>query len=188
MPQHLSFEVEGHLVGLLSTGNKGGTKYDVRLCVPEIGIRFSLPDVDTGVQRQPQERQARLEDRRDEFTHARRCIAAAVATSDRLVELLREQDAAGCAEVKPITMRLMTNRFDRGPVQVEPINDKLVNVVVIIGVGTQRVPNASPKDKCELAYESIDASGTTTQTERALKVLKSIGPDLLRSLEDRAFE
>lgn len=187
MPQYLSFEAEGHLVGLLRTSNKGGTKYDVSLCVPEIAS-FSLRDADTGVQRQPQDSQAKAEDFGDDFTHARRCISAAVATSDRFLELLRKQDGAGCAEMKHITMRLMTNRFDRGLVQVEPINDIFVNVVVIIGVGTQRVPNASPKDKCELAYEGIDASGTASQTERALKVLKAIGPDLLRSLEDPASD
>lgn len=196
MPQHLKIEVEGKLVGWLSTRNKGTftfrlfnirkTIYNVRLRVPEIGNEFELHDVDTGVQRQPRDSQAQAEDFRDDFIHARRCIAGAVASSDKFLQLLREQDTPEYTEMKSIIMRLMTNRFDRGLIQVHRIDNASVNVVVIIGVGANRVPNSSPKEECELIYEGIDASGTFTQTERALKILRSIGPDLLQTLEDRA--
>jgi hypothetical protein len=83
-------------------------------------------------------------------------------------------------------MQLKTNRKDRGLIQVHPINNKSVNVIVTIGIGANRVENASPIDKCKLTYEGIDASGTFTQTERALKILRSIGPGLLQALLDRA--
>lgn len=186
MPQHLKIGVEGRLVGQLTTRNKGGTLYDVGLRVPELGIEKWLTDVDTGVQRQPQEEEAKKEDFGDDFTHVRRCIAAVVASADNFLQQLRENATPEYAEMKPIMVRLKTNKKDRGLVQVHPSDNESVNVVVIIGVGANRVCNASPKDKFELAYEGIDASGTFTQTERALMILRSIGPDLLQSLEDQA--
>lgn len=185
MPQHLKIEVEGRLVGWLSTSNKGGTLYDVSLFIPELGTDISLTDVDTGVQRQPQDAKARDEDNRDDFTHARRCIAGAVASADNFLQELREQVTPGYAEMKPIMIRLMTNTYDRGLIQVHPIDNESVNVYVIIGVGANRVPNSSPKDKYELTWEGIDASGTSSQTARALKVLRSIGPTLLQALSER---
>ncbi len=186
MPQLLKIEVEGELVAWLSTYNKGGTIYDVILCVAEIGATFRLPDVDTGVQRQPQGDQARCEDFKDDFAHARRCVAAALASSNRFLQLLRKQGSLEYAEIRPITIRLMTNRYDRGLVQVDPIERELVYVVAAIGVGDNRVPNSLPKSKCEFAFEGLDISGALTHTERALKVLHSIGPSLLQSLEARA--
>jgi hypothetical protein len=185
VPQHLKIEAEGNLVGCLSTSNKGGTRYDVRLRVPELGAVFSLADLDTGIQRQPQDDKARAEDFKDDFIHVRRCIAATVAGSDCFLKKLREQGAQAYVDMKPILMHLMTNDFDRGLIQIHPIDNESVNVVVTIGVGSKRVPNSSPKDKYELDYEDVDVSGTSTQTERALKALRSIGPDLLRSLADR---
>jgi hypothetical protein len=186
MPQHLKIEVEGRLVGWLSTSNKGGTLYDVRLRVPELGTDISLPDVDTGVQRQPQDPKARANDFRDDFTHARRCIAGAVASADNFLQKLQEQGTPKYAEMKPIMMRLMTNNFDRGFIQVHPSDNESVNVDVSIGVGANRVPNSLPKHKCELNWQEIDASGTYSQTARALKVLHSIGPALLQALSERA--
>ena len=186
MPQNLKIEVEGRLVGWLSTGNKGGTLYDVRLRVPELGTDISLTDVDTGVQRQPQDAEASAEDFRDDFTHARRCIAGAVASADNFLHQLREHSSPQYAEMKPIMMRLMTNDFDRGFIHVHPSDNESVNVDVIIGVGASRVPDSSPKDECELTWEGIDASGATSQTARALKVLRSIGPTLLQALSERA--
>jgi len=44
MPQHLKIEVEVRLVGWLRTRSKGGTIYDVSLCVPELGrLRQACP-------------------------------------------------------------------------------------------------------------------------------------------------
>jgi hypothetical protein len=186
MPQHLKIEVEGRLVGWLSTSNKGGTLYDVRLQVPELRTDISLPDVNTGVQRQPQDSKVCIEDFRDDFTHARRCVAGAVASANYFFQKLQEQVTRENAEMKPIIMRLMTNNFDRGFIQVHPIDNESVNVDVIIGVGANRVPNSSPKDKFELNWKEIDASGTYSQTARALKVLHSIGPTLLQALSERA--
>ena len=186
MPQHLKIEVEGRLVGWLSTSNRGGTRYDVRLRVPELGTDISLTDVDTGVLRQPQDSKARAKDFVNDFTHARRCIAGAVASADNFLQKLHEQCIQEYKEMKPIMMRLMTNNFDRGFIQVHPIDNELVNVDVIIGVGENRVPNASPKDKWELNLQEINASGMYSQTVRALKVLLSIGPTLLTVLSERS--
>jgi hypothetical protein len=186
MPQHLKIEVEGRLVGWLSTFNKSGTLYDVKLRVPELGIDIFLPDVDTGVQRQPQDSKACANDFKDDFTHARRCIAGAVASADNFLQKLQEQGTPEYAEMKPITMRLMTNKYDRGFIQLLPSDNESVNVDVVIGVGANRVPDALPKDKCELTWQEIDASGTYSQTARALKVLHSIGPALLQALSERA--
>jgi hypothetical protein len=146
----------------------------------------TLPDRDTGVQCQPQDKEAQRADFRDDFIHARRCIAAAVKTEEEFRQALREQEIGVCAEVKPMTMRLMSREYDRGKVEVHPIDNESVNVAVIIGVGDNRYVNALPKEPWELAFKDIDASGTATLTERALKVLSAIGPDLLQALEERA--
>jgi hypothetical protein len=186
MPQYLKIEVEGRPVGCLCTSNKGGTLYDVILGVSELGIDISLTDVDTGVQRQPQDPKARAEDFRDDFTHARRCIAAAVTSADKFLQRLREHGTPEYAKMKPIMMRLMTNNFDRGYIQLHPSYNESVNVEVLIGVGPNRVPDSLPKGECKLTWEGIDASGATSQTARALSVLRSIGPTLLQALSERA--
>lgn len=186
MPRHLKIEFEGKLVEWLSTKNKGGTMYDVSLRVPETGSCISYPDVDTGVQRQPQDSQARADDFRDDFTHARRCIAGAVASSDYFSKKLRERSPATFSELKPFIMRLMTNSCDRGSIQVHPVDNKTVDVVVTIGGGANRVPASSLKGEFELTYEGVDISGMLTRTERAPKALRSIGPALLKSLADRS--
>jgi hypothetical protein len=185
MPQHLKIDVEGELVAWLSTSNKGGTLYDVSLCVPELNIDIPAPNVDTGVERQPQDPEARAAEFRNDFTHARRCIAAAVRSADNFLHHLREHGTPEYAEMKPIVMQLMTNHYDRGFIQVHPSDDGSVDVDVVIGHGPNRVPNSSPKDECKLTWEGIDASGVHSQTERALKVVRSIGPELLRALEEQ---
>lgn len=182
MPQHLKIEVGSKLVACLSTSNKADTVYDVTWRIPEIKTEMSLTDVDTGVQRQPQEAEACAKDFKDDFTHARRCIAAAFASSDKLLKHLREHGPPEPKKMKPIIMRLMTNNFDRGFIEVHPSDNESVNVKVLIGVGENRVPDSLPKNEWEWTCEGIDVSGTGLHTVRALTVLRSIGQTLLRAL------
>ena len=182
MPQHLKIEVEGQQVAELRTRNKGETLYNVRLCVPELETECFHPNVNTGVQRQPQDDAGRAEDFRDDFTHARRCIAAAFATADEFLEQLGEQGAPEYTEIKPITMWLMTNDIDRGVIQIHPGDKESVNVDVVIGAGANRVPNALPKHEWKWTREGVGAPGATSQTARALTILRSLGGELLHAL------
>ena len=162
------------------------TQYDITLCVPELGTDILLRDVDTGVLSQPQNEEAHEKDFRNDFTHARRCIAGAFASSDKLIQHLQEHDTPEYAKLKPIEMRLMTNNFDRGVFQVQPSDNESVNVNVLIGIGDNLVPNSLPKDIWKQTWEGIDVSGATAQTERALNVVDYIGGTLLQALSEQA--
>ena len=188
MPQHLRIEVEGRLAGRLTTYNKGRgiAQYDVTLCVPELQTDFFLSDVDTGVQSQPQDQKARAKDWQDDFTHARRCIAGAFASSDEFLKRLKENGTPEHAKLRPIMMRLMTNKFDRGFIQVEPSDNELVNVKVVIGSGGNRVLDAFPKEAWRRTWKGIDAAGATSQTERAFEIIGCIGCKLLQKLSEQA--
>lgn len=186
MPQHLKICVEDTLVGQLSTGNKGGTRYRVRLLVTELAMDPSPTVVDTGVQCQPQDQEEKRADFKNDFTHARRCIAGLVSSSEHFLQQLERDRAADQVESRPITMRLLTNMFGRGIISVNPVDDQSVDVNVRIGAGGCRVPDALPRTECQLSWEGVQTSGSRSQTARALKVLRSIGPNLLRELSDRA--
>ena len=70
MPQHLKIEVGAELVACLSTSNKADTQYDINWRIPEVGVEMSFVDVDTGVQRQPQDPEAREKDFQDETANS----------------------------------------------------------------------------------------------------------------------
>jgi hypothetical protein len=180
MPQYLKIEVEGTIIGLFSTGNKGGTIYDISLQVPEIGTDYSIPDVDTGVQRQPQDPQERRKDFQNDLIHARRCIAGIVSSAEKLLVLLQADSKQITSDIKPITMNLMTNSYDRGIIEAQPIEDQLTDVIVTFGMGANRFQNAIPTDKLELEFKAIKTSRTGTHIERAFYILSSIGPTLLQ--------
>ena len=186
MPQHLKIEVGAELVACLSTSNKADTQYDINWRIPEVGIEMSFVDVDTGVQRQPQDPEAREKDFQDDFVHARRCIAAALACSDKLLQHLQNHCSQQIADMKPIIMRLMTNNFDRGLIQIHPSENESVSVSVFIGVGSNRIPDSFPREKWEWSCEGIGISGVQSQTARALTVLRSIGETLLIALSSQS--
>ena len=83
--------------------------------------------------------------------------------------------------MKPITMRLMTNDRDRGFIQAQLINSQF-DVKATIGVGDNRVDNAYPKNKWEWSHTCPAVYGGTSQMARALEIVQSIGPELLRAL------
>lgn len=185
MPQHLNIEVEGKLVGRLTTSNKDDTLYDITLCVPELGFDILLHDVNTGVQRQPQDAEARVKDYRNDFKHTRRCIAAAFVASCKLLQHLQVHNFTDYAEIKPIKMQLMTNQFNRGYIQVQPSDNETVSVKIVIGAEDNRVSGAYPKGKWVWTCEGIDISGIASQTGRALKVIHNIGKELLQALSEK---
>lgn len=187
MPQHLKICAGDTLVAQLSTGNKGGTLYKISLEVIELNIELSLPEVDTGVQRQPQHPDEHRADFRDDFTHARRCIAGAHAASKVFLQQLERRSTSGAAEMKPITMLLMTNKFSRGIISASPNGNQTVDVNVRIGGGKCRVPDAFPSDESQLYCDGVETSTSDSQTAHALKILKSIAPILLQELSDRAI-
>ena len=185
MPQHLKIEVEGTLIGLFSTGNKGGTIYDIRLHIPETGTDYSILDVDTGVERQPQDPQDKRKDFQNDLIHARRCIAGVVSSVENLLGQRQADSKKVPEQIKPITMQLMTNSYDRGIIKAQPINEEVSNVVVSFGVGANRFQNAIPKDKLELEFKAVKIPGTGTHIERALYLLSSLGPALLQFLGEQ---
>jgi hypothetical protein len=183
MPQHLRIEVEDEPMARLTTYNKGNTVYDITLCVPETCTDILLSDVDTKVPRQPQDDEGRKKDYRDDFKHARRCVAAAFTSSDRLLRHLRANRLSGHAKMKPIMMRLMTNKNDRGLIQALPMEDDSFHVTVIIGAGKNRVSDSLPEAEWQWTCEGISVSGAVSHTERALMIVRAIGESLQDELE-----
>jgi len=167
MPQHLKIKCNKTLVAWLSTYNQGGSNYKIHLRVPEIGSEYTIPTLDTGVQRQPQDPQAKKEDFRDDFTHVRRCIAGTYKGSELFLREIYKITDNIFKEVKPINMYLMTNDFDRGLIHIEPTSDNEANVEVSIGKGSNRVTNSTPTDTYVFSYGGIDFSEKTV-TVRAL--------------------
>lgn len=190
MPQHLRVEVEDSMVGRLTTYNKdgcGNTLYDLTLCIQELETDFFLPGVDTKVPRQPEPPEERKADFQNDFMHAIRCIAAVVESANEFLTYLHKCKPEGIIDIKPITMRLMTNKFDRGIIQVKPSN-RNSDVSVIIGTGNNRVKESYPKDEWKWSRLNVEECDMTSQMGRALAIIKTIGPDLLSALTNAKDE
>lgn len=186
MPQYMKIKVEDKLVGLLKTGNTGGTRYNIQLCVPEIENTFFAVKVDTGIRCQPNLHTPEVEeDWKNDFAHTRRCIACAVASYVIFSNKLQERSPSEPVEIKPIDILLMTNEKDRGTIEIEPVDANSVNVTVIIGKGLNRVEDPIPIEEFPLRYIGVNISGSLTQTERVLKALHSIHHELLQSLKEQ---
>lgn len=187
MPQQLKIEVDGDTVGCLASFSTGETRYSVRLSGPEIEEEVWAHGLETGVRRRPEEPDARGEDFLNDFVHARRAIAAARAASGRFLEHLEESRPPGPIANVPLTIRLLTNGFDRGRIRIEPFElGHSVAVKLVIGTGPCRVPKALPDKASEIDRRDCSLGRYTTHTARALKVLRSVGRDLEALLAEHA--
>jgi hypothetical protein len=182
MPQYLIFEKDGVHIGKIATGNKGGTKYDVCWLDPTGKRLCFFQDVDTGVLRQPQDQVEQARDFKNDFTHARRAIAATTSTANRFIEELPASLTSGSSKCGQIVIRLRTNHFDRGMVDFEAAQSGLVSVRACIGSGSRRPDGAIPTDPVEIPCGATIVDGAASGVGQALQALASVGPHLLEEL------
>ncbi|QDT65621.1 hypothetical protein [Calycomorphotria hydatis] len=185
MPQQLQVFVGNNQIAQMTTGNLGGTKYKILLSITGLGQIMELDSVDTGVQRQPQEPFARRKDGQNDFAHARRCIAAAVAAHLDIITAVSKHSETSI-EAKQIELKLKTNEIDRGTITVEPTSDTQQNVKVSIGLGNNRFPGAQPSIVSIKEWYDVSIPCPTTHTERAFATVAAIGEELLDWLSDEA--
>ena len=183
MPQHLYIESHGTLVGEMSTGHLSDTCYDV-FWQGSGGVKLFLPNVDTGIQRQPNDPVERQRDFQNDFIHARRAIGAAAITATRFLEALGPTEAKGNHCNEEVQIRLSTNQFDRGVISIQPQQGGRAKLNMRIGTGPTRPEEAHPFEVAEFTCEDIDAAGASLPLVAALLMLASAGPWLLRVLNE----
>lgn len=189
MPQHLEIVLHGQTIGCVTTGNRSGTVYSVFLTVA--GHRLEAGNIDTGVQCQPQEPEARKKDFRNDFTHARRGIAGATRAAENLRKQLTELSLARAAPL-PLTIRLYTKVWDRGVIKVWdrgvikvlPIgkDSTRVQVQLLVGTGPHRRDSAIPSKPYPFETVETDVRCDVSHVERALEVFEKVGESLVETL------
>lgn len=187
MPQYLRIEAAGALVGKMSTSHRPETDtcYDVSWQEPG-GVELFLPNVDTGIPRQPSDCIEKQRDFRNDFTHARRSVGAAVVTAPRFLEQLALTETEGERSTEGVLIRLSTNLVDRGMISIQRQQGGRADVKVRIGTGPNRAEDAYPPDVVEFACQDIDTAGVASPLALAVQVLASAGPRLLRMLDEGA--
>lgn len=149
MPQFIDFVIGGERVGTLRTGNLGNsstTYYRVWWCTgtgwQEVG------DFDTGIECQPcphcQPKDAET-DRKCDFTHARRAVAAMALAADKICGTRPDQDTS----FEGIQLHLRTNGFYRGVINIQPSDRGELTLALNIGGVTGRIPGAYPPTRFE---------------------------------------
>lgn len=123
-------------------------------------------------------------DSKNDFIHARRCIAAILASADKLLDLLNKCEPKRLTDLNPITMRLMTNDKDRGLIRAQPNNNRKFDVTVTIGVGNNRVDDSLPKNEWKWSRPDFEVYDYPSQMERSLAIIQSIGGKLLEELPE----
>lgn len=183
MPQYLTIEDSEGCAGQLSTSNRGDTFYDVKLRAESPPFERTLTNVDTGVQRQPQEEAAQAEDFRCDFVHAKRAIAAAIATADQFATELSASSGGVHWSGPSFRMRLRTNHVDRGSIRVETSDDDGWVSKLTIGDGFSRAPNAIPEKPQEFEWIASGPRDSGSLVLQALHVIRKAGPKLLEALD-----
>ena len=176
MPQHLHIASGDDIVGIITAINLGGTRYGVLLKNTH-GRLVDLIEVDSGVERQPQDAEAQQEDFKNDFTHVRRGIAAASVAASHFRQRLIEQGVTETV-ARDIKTQLWTDDFGRGIIDISLVAEGRAKVRLVVGTGPDRVPGASPREPRK--FEPIDTSiplGGSHLT-RALAVLENVGHDL----------
>lgn len=83
-------------------------------------------------------------------------------------------------------MLLETNKYDRGFIALTPIDVEHVDFELQIGVFENRCPYARPQEVWKEMWTRVDISGANSHSEMALKVLDSVGLDMLEKLPQSA--
>ena len=143
MPQHLEIEIEGACVAEMMTSHRDGTHYDIYWS-SNSGFKFHFPDFDTGIECQPSDPAKRQIDFQNDFTHARRAIAAASETAKQFLHELVKVEKPKANDIEVVQIHLRTNSFDRGRVTIYPQEGETANLRIEIGTGPIRVQDAQP--------------------------------------------
>ena len=181
MPQYLYFEIRDKRVATMQTSHLSGTCYDIKWCRPA-GPKLSLPGIDTGVQCQPEDPIKRKRDFQNDFSHARRAIAAASLTAKQFLDKLAGIETHRASDFEVVRIRLRTNSFDRGTITIRPQKGGTAKLHMEIGTGPERPPGAQPLQVSEFSEAGVDVGGATSPLALALQVLDSEGSWLLNAL------
>lgn len=170
-------------VAEMMTSHLRGTKYDIFWC-SHTGFHQDFPNVDTGIECQPCDPEERELDFRNDFIHARRAIAAAAITARMyLDEMMAIKESIVCSD-KDILINLRTNCFDRGKISISPQNRGKANLLMEIGSGSIRYPNARPSRIVKVAKTGIHINEEASPLSNALEVLAAEGPWMLNQLAE----
>ena len=89
MPQYLRIEIGGVCVAEMKTSHRDGAHYDI-FWNSYKGHQQHFCNFYTGVECQPRDPVERQRDSRNDFTHARRAIAAASLTAKQVLDKLEK--------------------------------------------------------------------------------------------------
>jgi len=187
MPQYLHFVIDGTCVANIATGNKSGTLYDVKL-TSTLTDEIEFINVDTSVQSQPPPGAERERDFRNDFNHARRAIAAVTTKAEAVIGKLQGKLGNEDDDFHEISIYLRTNFYDRGSIMINPEGSRIFRVMVHIGTGPVRPPEARPSEVFD--YESRVKINETHGSPLivALKIMASEGAHLLDILSKEAMK
>ncbi|MGB2963178.1 MAG: hypothetical protein WBB69_04250 [Anaerolineales bacterium] len=186
MPHHLEIESDGVRVAEMMTSHLRGTHYNIYWC-SNTGFHHNFPNFDTGVECQPKDPVKRQLDFLNDFTHARRAIAAASKTAKMFLSELSKVKKIVASDFDIVHILLRTNCFDRGKITICPRAGEIANLRMEIGSGPIRPSNAQPTQVIEFNEVDVTTAGATSSLTLALKVLECEGPWMLKVLAENTY-
>ncbi len=183
MPQFLEIEREGERIAVMMTGRLNGTNYRVSW-YSNMGINLIIPIIDTRVECQPSDPAEQQIDFQNDFTHARRAIAAASNTARAFLDKLLNEGISSDSNIDEIQIRLRTNCFDRGKITIRLQEGETANLRMEIGSGPIRYPNSQPSQGIVYNRTGINPDEQTSSLTLALQILDSTGSWMLEKLEE----
>lgn len=181
MPQYLDVLSGGTLLARIKSGNLPmyQTWYRASLIIPDISdtAAIAVKDVDTGVERQPEDERLQQKDFMNDFKHAERGIATATAAAPYFRERVADFDEDH-SQHRKFVVRLKTNDLDRGEVRVDHTSAQLA-------VGTGH-PGAIPENPYPFDPFPIDFPNDIGSVHLALAILEQHGPEMVTSLAKQA--
>jgi len=143
MPQYLEIEIGGVPAAKMKTSHRDGTHYDVYWCTNS-GFQRKYPNINTGVECQPEDQIRRKVDLQNDFTHMRRAIAAASKTAKQFLNELEKVENPTPNKLEKVKIYQRTNRYDRGIITIDPQESGKANLQIEVGTGPNRPENARP--------------------------------------------
>lgn len=158
MPQYLYINIAGVSIAQMRTENRGGTHYDI-FWNSNQGYQEDFKNRDTGVECQPSDSGEKIEDFKNDFTHARRSIAAASSTAKQFLDNFLNNVNYNENNIEEVQVILKTNKRDRGKITIFPNDDQKAKLTMEIGTGPNRPQDAIPAQAESFIKDGIDLLG-----------------------------
>ena len=107
------------------------------------------------------------EDFKNDFTHARRALAAGANAAQYFIEWLASQALTTTSVGVPIDVRLKTNADERGVLRIRAGDRDDCEVTLTIGDGVQRPPGALPTSPHTFAQSARSSRWIAEKTSPA---------------------